>query len=208
MKTLLTSAALAAMLATGASATATVVGASGLLHWTGIPTLPDMCEFRQLKDGKMDLDETTGVWTVDSTQPAEVTVAYRGINKISVEPDDSKSYQTSHQYNPDGSLAYGFGVNNGNGVIHGHAPGSTHGEVFDANVEYSGSTYETTQDGGKVTAKTVTGSPGSFEVSIPRGTEFAGVAEIKIHGTAKPTGIAIYTSGDEYHTPHKITCLQ
>ena len=221
MKTLLTSAALAAMLATGAAATTAVqytyngatVTTPPTVKWTGIPTLPDMCEFRQLTDGKMDLDESTGKWTVDSTQPAKVTVAYRGIDKISVEPDDSKRYQTSHQYDTDGSLIYNFDVNNGNGVIHGHEPGLTDGEVFDADVEYTGSTYKTTQDGGKeTTVTTVAASSSSFTIDIPNGhsygEEFSGVASIEIAGTATPTGIAIYYSGDEYHTPHKITCLQ
>ena len=223
MKNLLTSAALAAVVATGAAATTAVqytyngatVTTPPTVKWTGIPTLPDMCEFRQLTDGKMDLDESTGKWTVDSTQPAKVTVAYRGIDKISVEPDDSKKWQTSHQYDTDGSLIPSIMQSGqpGNGVIHGHDPNSTHGEVFDADVEYDGSTYRTTQDGGGQSAvTTVAASSSSFTIDIPNGhsygEEFSGVASIEIAGTATPTGIAIYYSGDEYHTPHKITCLQ
>ena len=215
MKTLLTSAALTAMLATGAAATTPTVIGSGTVHWKGSVTLPDMCEFKQLENGKMNL--VAGVWTTDV--PAKVTVAYRGVSKITVEADDSKKWQTSHQYKADGSLEYGFNVNTGNGVIHGHNidPADTDGEVFDATVKYTGSTYYTTQDGGKNSMHkdgqpsiptAVTGSPESFEVNIPRGTEFAGVASIEIHGTATPTGVAIYSSDDDYYTPHKITCLQ
>ncbi len=213
MKALLTSAALAAMLATGA--TAGVVGTSGTVHWTGSATLSDMCEFTQLDNGKMDLNETTGAWTVDTNQPAEVTIAYRGVSKITVEADNSKKWQTSHQYATDGSLVYGFNVNNGNGVIHGHTldPTDGHGEVFDADVEYGGSTYKTTQDGGKETnVTTVAANSSSFTVAIPNNhsyaEEFSGVASIEIRGTATPTGVAIYYSDDEYHVPHKITCVQ
>ena len=192
--------------------TPVVVGDVGNSMWTGSKTLPDMCQFTQNTTGEMNLDAANKVWTADAI-PSEVTIAYRGVDRILVEADDSKRYQTSHQYDTDGSLIYNFDVNTGNGVIHGHDPNSTHGEVFDADVEYGGSTYKTTQDGGKETdVTTVAASSSSFTVAIPNnhsyGEEFSGVASIEIRGTATPTGVAIYYSEDNYHVPHKITCVQ
>ena len=213
MKTFTTIASTLVLMST-VSASAAVAGDAGTSHWTGSKTLPDMCQFTQNTTGEMNLDAANEVWKAD-TIPSKVTIAYRGVDKILVEADNSKRYQTSHQYAADGSLIYGFEVDTGNGVIHGHSidPADTHGEVFDADVEYGGSTYKTTQDGGKETnVTTVAASSGSFEVAIPNshsnGEEFSGVASIEIRGTATPTGVAIYYSDDEYHVPHKITCVQ
>jgi hypothetical protein len=211
MKTFTTIASALVLMST-VSASAATVGDAGKAHWTGSKTLLDMCQFTQNDTGEMNLDAANKVWKAD-TIPSKVTIAYRGVDKILVEADNSKRHQTSHQYAADGSLIYGFDVDTGNGVIHGHEPGKTHGEVFDAAVEYGGSTYKTTQDGGKETnVTTVAASSGSFEVAIPNshsyGEEFSGVASIEIRGTATPTGVAIYYSDDEYHVPHKITCVQ
>ena len=176
-------------------------------QWTGsedISTLPYMCKFVSNIAGHMDLSTTTKTWT--TTAPSMVTVEYRGHMNITVEADNSKWYQKNFSYDNDGALVDNAAT--GNGVIHGHEPGKTHGEVFDAVVDYANSKYKNTQDGGTLAANwTTVASGGSFTFSTS-GSEFAGIAEIKINGTAKPTGVAIYTADAEYHVPHKITCVQ
>ena len=176
-------------------------------QWTGsedISTLPDMCNFVSNIAGHMDLNTTTKTWT--TTAPSMVTVEYRGHMNITVEADNSKWYQKNFSYDNNGALVDNAAT--GNGVIHGHEPGKTHGEVFDAVVDYANSEYKNTQDGGTLAANwTTVASGGSFTFRTS-GSEFAGIAEIKINGTAKPTGVAIYTADAEYHVPHKITCVQ
>ena len=211
MKTLLTSAALAAVLATGASANIVANPThtnSPANQWVGIETatvLPDMCNFVSNVSGHMDLDPATGTWT--ATTPSKITVEYRNVASITVEPDNRKSYQKNFSYDANGALVEN--ANTGNGVIHGHAMGTRHGETFDADVDYAGSTYKDTQDGGTLatTWKTVNAGD-AFTFNSAYGDDFAGIAELEIRGTATPTGIAIYTANEEYYVPHLVTCVQ
>ena len=212
MKTFTTIASALVLMST-VSASAAVVGNAGTSHWTGnedSTVLPDMCDFKSNSNGHMDLDTTTGIWA--TTNPAEVTIEYRNINSIVIEADDSKQWQTSHSYDTDGKLVYSLMQSGqpGNGVIHGHNidPADTHGEVFDADVDYNGTTVVFTQDGGKVTGTRTSAGGGTFTANVPRWQEFAGFATIEIRGTAKPTGEAIYSANNDYHVPHKITCVQ
>ena len=177
-------------------------------QWTGTETatvLPDMCNFKSNVPGHMDLDTTTGIWT--TTVPSTITVEYRGQMNIQVAADNRKSYQKNFSYDTNGALVEN--ANTGNGVIHGHAMGSRHGETFDADVDYAGSIYKDTQDGGTLatTWKTVNAGD-AFTFNSAYGDDFAGIAELEIRGTATPTGIAIYTANEEYYVPHLVTCVQ
>jgi hypothetical protein len=67
---------------------------------------------------------------------------------------------------------------------------------------------EFTQDGGKVTSTRTSTGGGTFTAEVPNKKTFAGFATIEIRGTAKPTGEAIYSANNDYHVPHKITCVQ
>ena len=211
MKTLLTSVALVATIATGVSANIVANPThtnSPNNQWVGIETstvLPDMCNFVSNVSGHMDLDTDTGTWT--ATTPSKITVEYRNVASITVSPDNRKGYQKNFSYGTNGALVEN--TNTGNGVIHGHAAGTRHGETFDADVDYAGSTYKDTQDGGTLATiwKTVNAGD-SFTFNSAYGDDFAGIAELEIRGTAKPTGVAIYTADEEYYVPHLVTCVQ
>ena len=208
MKTITTIAASMMLMATTASAAinpTTTVGTPANTDWVGtedVTVLPDMCKFTTNTNGTMDLDTASPRQDWSTTTPAQVTLAFRDVARITVEADDSALNQVGNT-----SLT-------GNGAI--VEQGNTGFEgTFDADVTYVGSTMTVTYDGTTTTASSTFATDNkSFSwTSTDTGTTgtpdyTAGVAEISIAGKATPTTTAIYDAGAEYRVTHKVTCLQ
>ena len=187
MKTLLSSAALVAVMASGASA-------AGYTHWVGNTTTNDFdagCTFVTNTNGTYTYDESSETWTVNDA--ADVTIEVRNspavtVGYIQVEP-----------------------VNKAGDTVGGTVWSAT--DEWDADVDYTTSTVDMPPNWG-VPAST---SPltqiyiqdtGSYASPV---NPTSGIVDIDIDGTATITGFGaneIIDAGTEYRTSHMITCMQ
>lgn len=189
MKTLLSSAALVAVMASGASA-------AGYTHWVGNTTTNDFdagCTFVTNTNGTYTYDESSETWTVNDA--ADVTIEVRNspavtVGYIQVEP-----------------------VNKAGDTVGGTVWSAT--DEWAADVDYTTSSFTTPPNWGTPT----TGNPfpnkiylqdiGSYNTTTVNPT--SGTVDIDIDGTAKITGFGaneIIDADTEYRTSHMITCMQ
>jgi hypothetical protein len=186
MKTLLSSAALVAVMASGASA-------AGYTHWVGDTTNNNFnpgCTFTTNENGVYTYDESTKTWTV--TNPADVTIEVRNSPTVTV------GYI---QVDP---------VNKAGDTVGGTVWSTT--DEWTADVLYTGSviTKPSPWDQPAPTGnynKIYLEDTGSFAGVNPT----SGIVDIDIDGTATITGFGtneIIDANTEYRTSHMITCMQ
>jgi hypothetical protein len=192
MKTLLTSAALAAMVASSASATTI---RTGVATWGGSTNnLGPACDFIQNDAGVMEFDESTMTWT--TTTAAIVRIKTRLTNDANNDPVTN---------NIKVEAAKKDGVTLGEEVFN-TASGST--EVHAADIKYNASGNASTVVGpAGYNAASVNVNDNNINIGSTGGNP--GVYTINISGTAKITDSnAVLNSNADYRVNHLVTCIK
>ena len=215
MKTLLTSAALAAMLATSASAF-TSPTVAGTAVWNGqSPTIGDTCSFQTNTPGKMNYDKNTYTWSTEGGDGTAAVVELLLVKQAGNNPIYPKNIKVEPAVWDGNSMRAGgstIDIHNGNSTSN---PLSVPTEIHKATVDYGDPT------GGPSKVELDTGN--GFSVITGQGATKVNTNSIEIddqgniNGVLKITvgGSAVHnaqppvlTSAEDYQASHIITCTQ
>ena len=215
MKTLLTSAALAAMMTTSAMAANPSIVA-GTAVWNGqSPTIGDTCSFKTNTAGKMNYNEDIFTWSTEAGDGFAAVVELLLVKQAG----QNSPYPKNIKVEPaiwNGSVMEAGGsiidIHNGNSVSN---PLSVPTEIHKATVNYGA------QTGGPSKVELDTGN--GFSVITGQGATKVNTNSIEIDDQGNINGVLritvggsavhsvqppILTSAEDYQASHIITCLQ
>jgi hypothetical protein len=218
MKTLLTSAALAAMMTTSAMANFTSPTVAGTAVWNGqSPTIGDTCSFKTNTAGKMNYDETTYTWSTEAGDGSSAVVELRLVKQAGTNPVYPKNIKVEPAiWNGNEMEAGGskIDIHNGNSLTN---PLGVPTEIHKATVNYGA------PSGGPSKVELDTGNGNGFSVITGTGATKVNTNSIEIDDQGNINGILritvggsavhdvqppVLTSAEDYQASHLITCTQ
>jgi hypothetical protein len=218
MKTLLTSAALAAMMTTSAMASSwTGPTVAGTAVWNGqSPTIGDTCSFKTNTAGKMNYDETTYTWSTSAGAGAEAAVVelrlVKQAGQAPVYPKNIKVEPAVWDDSANGWINGGSTVDIHTGDSVG-APAAKPGEIHKATVDYTAGSQSkvelSTDNGATYGAALGSNNINTNAINIDDQGNINGILRITVGGSAvHDVQPPVLTSAEDYQASHLITCTQ